>query len=267
MEQKQHDLGSTKLRRDRQNESQAEKGQSILWLRWLIAAVFFILVALLLMALIKCGDQPAATDELPIYLSCPDDNHPHLIDLGLPSGTLWACCNVGSRTPEGFGGYYAWGETAEKSDYQWSTYAYYNSNSNTPMDEAAIIGYDIAGTEYDAATVNWGDQWRMPSSDQSHELIYNCSISWTTRNGVRGQVVKGANGGSIFLPAAGWRHHAVIDSVGVKGGYWLSTCHELHPIYSTRMVLRDTTIVYGLLRYFGQSVRPVSVISAKTVVD
>ena len=59
----------------------------------------------------------------------------------------------------------------------------------------------------------------------------------------------------------------VIDSVGVKGGYWLSTCHELHPIYSTRMVLRDTTIVYGLLRYFGQSVRPVSVISAKTVVD
>ena len=56
------------------------------------------------------------------YPSCPDDHHPHLIDLGLPSGTKWACCNVGATAPQGDGGYYAWGETDEKDVYDWTAY-------------------------------------------------------------------------------------------------------------------------------------------------
>lgn len=246
--------------------------QSLLWLKWLIAAVFIGLIVLFLLVL-KCGnkpvpvekDEPVVIDDKDkkedkdedIFLFCPDDNHPHLIDLGLPSGTLWACCNVGTRIPEGYGGYFAWGETAEKDEYVWSTYAFYDSNAPRGAD-VRYIGDDIAGTNYDAATVNWGAQWQMPTGKQSDELITHCVISWTTLNGVRGQMVKGSNGGTIFLPAAGWRHHSVIDSLGTKGGYWTSSCIQKSQCYSKRLILRESISTYGLLRYFGQSVRPVS---------
>ena len=93
------------------------------------------------------------------YITCPDNHHPHLIDLGLPSGTKWACCNVGADTPEAYGGYYAWGETEEKSTYSWSNYIHCNGSRETVHD----IGSDIAGTEYDVAHVKWGGSWVMPS--------------------------------------------------------------------------------------------------------
>lgn len=63
------------------------------------------------------SSEPAEPDAPVAYTSCPDSHHPHLIDLGLPSGTKWACCNVGAQKPEDYGGYYAWGETAEKNSY------------------------------------------------------------------------------------------------------------------------------------------------------
>ena len=75
------------------------------------------------------------------YFSCSDSHHPHAIDLGLPSGTKWACCNVGATTPERYGGYYAWGETGEKTSYYESNYGYYNTSTGY-----ADIGSDIAGT-------------------------------------------------------------------------------------------------------------------------
>lgn len=88
--------------------------------------------------------------------SCPDDNHPHMIDLGLPSGTKWACCNVGATKPEEYGGYYTWGETEEKSVYDWSTCKYWtDSNGDGYADdyEFTNLGSDIAGTGYDVAHV------------------------------------------------------------------------------------------------------------------
>ena len=103
---------------------------------------------------------------------CPDGHHPHAIDLGLPSGTKWACCNVGASTPEGYGGYYAWGETSEKSYYYSSTYSYYNSNTGY-----VNIGSDIAGTSYDVAHVHMGGSWRMPTHDQQMELMDYCSCT------------------------------------------------------------------------------------------
>ena len=87
--------------------------------------------------------------------SCPDDNHPHAIDLGLPSGTKWACCNVGTTTPEGYGGYYAWGETEEKEIYDWTTYIHCDGSMETCHD----LGSDIAGSEYDVAHVQWGSNF------------------------------------------------------------------------------------------------------------
>lgn len=158
-----------------------------------------------------------------IYLTCPDNNHPHPIDLGLPSGTKWACCNVGASTPEDYG-YYAWGETSEKSNYTDKTYAYYNSSTGSFNN----IGSDIAGTSYDAATVNMGAPWHMPSSAQQQELINNCSHLWTTQNQVNGILVTGPNGGQIFLPASGRRYFGTHYFQGSDGYYWSSS---LYPNY------------------------------------
>ena len=139
--------------------------------------------------------------------SCPDDHHPHMIDLGLPSGTLWACCNVGADKPEAYGGYYAWGETEEKDKYNEVTYQY--CTGDNPNDygwyensQYQNIGIDIAGTEYDVAHVKWGGSWVMPSADEFKELFNNCTCTMTTINDVYGQEFTSKNNGvSIFLPA------------------------------------------------------------------
>lgn len=160
---------------------------------------------------------------------CPDHNHPHAIDLGLPSGTKWACCNVGASTPEGYGGYYAWGETSEKSVYNEATYLYY-TGQDTDGDgwieenfNAINIGSDIAGTSYDVAHVRWGGSWIMPSHDRQMELMNNCTREWTTLNGVNGILVTGPSGGQIFLPAAGYRWGDDLSNAGSYGSYWSST--------------------------------------------
>lgn len=135
------------------------------------------------------------------------------VDLGLPSGLLWATCNVGSETPEQIGDYYAWGETQTKSNYSLSTYQY---ESN------AISLSDISGTQYDAARVNWGGEWRMPSRNEVAELTSNCSRKDTTINGQSGLLLRGANGNYIFIPCAGhWYNNKVEELTG--RGFWTST--------------------------------------------
>ena len=151
--------------------------------------------------------------------SCPDDNHPHAIDLGLPSGTKWACCNVGADSPEDYGGYYAWGETEEKSKYDWSNYIHCDGSKNTCYD----IGSDIAGTEYDVAHVQWGGIWKMPSEGQIQELISNCSYTWTTKNGVVGGLLTGQSNGTIFLPEADICWNGFLECYMPGGYYWSST--------------------------------------------
>ena len=188
------------------------------------------------------------------YSKCPDENHPHLIDLGLPSGTKWACCNVGADKPETYGGYYAWGETEEKGDYSESSYKYYKNG------EYVNIGSDISGTEYDVAHVKWGGKWCMPTIDEQRELLGNCTTEWTTLNGVKGRkFTSKINGNSIFLPAAGFRWSGDLIYAGEYGHYRSST---QNPYYSYN--------AYGLYFYsgnanwdkyydrdFGRSVRPV----------
>ena len=160
---------------------------------------------------------------------CPDDHHPHAIDLGLPSGTKWCCCNVGASTSEGYGGYYAWGETSEKSVYNDVTYKYFNGQDTDGdgwIDEnfsVVNIGSDIAGTSCDVARVRMGAPWRMPTIAQQQELMNNCSRQWTQQNGVNGLLVTGPNGGQIFLPAAGYRWNGELDDAGTIGDYWSSS--------------------------------------------
>ena len=189
------------------------------------------------------------------YLTCPDDHHPHVIDLGLPSGTLWACCNVGANTPEGYGGYYAWGETKEKSTYTWSTYTHCDGTEQTCHN----LGSDIAGTEYDVAHVKWGGSWVMPSEAQQHELRNNCTYEWTTVNGIKGgKFTSNINGGSIFLPAAGYLRDDILNNAGSDGIYWSSTRHLASTNYAYDLYFNSgSTGGYGIYRYYGHGVRPV----------
>lgn len=157
------------------------------------------------------------------HLTCPDNHHPHMIDLGLPSGTKWACCNVEANKPEDYGGYYAWGETEEKDSYDWSTYIHCDGTKETCHN----LGSDIAGTQYDVAHVKWGGSWVMPSKEQQDELRNNCTLEWTTVNGVNGRkFTSKINGGSIFLPAAGGRWYSELNYAGRYGNYWSSTLYE-----------------------------------------
>lgn len=194
---------------------------------------------------------------------CPDSNHPHMIDLGLPSGTLWACCNVGASKPEEYGGYYAWGETKTKSVYNWYTYSYWHDSDGDDYvdnNELTNIGSDIAGTSYDAATANWGAPWRMPTKAQIQELLDNTTSGWTTQNGVYGRKFTGSNGGTVFLPAAGHRWDEGLDGEGSGGLYWSSSLVESYPYcaYYLNFYSGGAGWYYG---YYGlddgHSVRPV----------
>ena len=183
--------------------------------------------------------------------SCPDSNHPHMIDLGLPSGTLWACCNVGASAPEEYGNYYAWGETQPNSAYVRETYQFYNSKTGY-----VNIGSDIAGTSYDAATANWGAPWRMPSFAQIKELLNNTTSTWTTENGVYGRKFTGSNGGTLFFPPAGNRW-GVLGCAGLRGDYWSSTLSEDGP-YGYYLGFESGDAFWGRYGcYIGISVRPV----------
>ena len=188
------------------------------------------------------------------YLTCPDDHHPHLIDLGLPSGTKWACCNVGATIPEGYGGYYAWGETDTKSTYSWSTYTHCAGSGHNCYN----LGSDIAGTKYDVAHYQWGESWVMPSFNQIKELLDNCSSERTTYNGVNGWKFTGNNGGTIFLPAAGYcDSYDFGNGAGSSCFYWSSTVSNGNIAYDLWLGSIGT-IWYDHSRYQGQSVRPVS---------
>lgn len=137
-----------------------------------------------------------ATDTAVEQGLCPNAMHPHDIDLGLPSGIKWSCCNLGAKTPIDYGDYFAWGETIKKDDDTAGTYFF-----RVTQDDYKYLGDDIAGTIFDAATVIWGNEYRMPSVTQFQELSDNCTWQWTTIDGVEGSLGVAENGGKIFLPA------------------------------------------------------------------
>ena len=151
------------------------------------------------------------------------DGHEY-VDLGLPSGLLWATCNVGASLPEDYGDYFAWAETQPKSYYDWNTYAYHDDShydSYTKYNYTDHLTILQAGD--DAATANWGSGWRTPTFDEWEELLDHCTSVWTTQNGVNGQRFTGPNGNTLFLPAAGLRWGDGLDEAGSYGNYWSSS--------------------------------------------
>ena len=193
-------------------------------------------------------------------------NHDY-VDLGLPSGTLWATCNVGANSPEEYGDYFAWGETQPKTDYDWSTYQYCNGNANTltkycNKSEYGYNGYtDDLNTlllEDDAANVNWGSDWHIPSKADWEELIINTNASWMTINGIRGVLLTASNGNNIFLPAAGYRYDSSIDA-GSFGLYLSNTLYTYEPVKMWEFYFHYSDFYYldSDGRFYGQSVRAV----------
>lgn len=189
------------------------------------------------------------------YLNCPDTNHPHLIDLGLPSGTKWACCNVDASKPEEYGGYYACGETQTKEVYNWSTYQYGNDKEHL-----VNIGNDISGTQYDVATLKWGSTWHIPTGKQCLELCNNTTKKWISINGVNGMKFTGSNGGAIFIPAGGRVDDSVLDSEGKFAHCWTSSMdYDWVPSFCSGLILNSDGSAYtgSQWRCTGENIRPV----------
>ena len=192
---------------------------------------------------------------------CDDANHVHAVDLGL--SVKWACCNVGADVPEGYGGYYAWGETEEKSNYTYKTYKYWSDkdgDGNRDNGEFQNIGSNISGTSYDVAHVKWGASWRMPTKAEQDELRTKCSWQWTTVNGVNGMKVTGPSGKSIFLPAAGCRRLTSLYYAGSNGFYWSATLWS-DDYYDAHHLDFGSGDCYWYTYYYrnhGFTVRPVS---------
>ena len=141
------------------------------------------------------------------------------VDLGLPSGTLWADCNVGASASEQYGDFYAWGETQTKTSYTWSNYQYASGSQSTVQD----IGTHIAGTSYDVAKAKWGSEWVMPTLDQANELIHYCDLSLAKVNNVKGIRFKGPNGNSIFFPMTGYKADSGYQGEGSQTYIWTDT--------------------------------------------
>lgn len=190
------------------------------------------------------------------------DGHEY-VDLGLPSGTLWATCNVGASNPEEYGDYYAWGEIETKDIYNWSTYKWCNgtqwtltkyctsSSSGTVDDKTTLEPND------DVAYMKWGGNWHVPTAADRSELYENCTWAWTTISGKYGmKVTSKVNGNYVFLPAAGFRSNDVLYGSGSDGYYWCSDYTNGTGAGSFGFGTANYA-KYDYFRASGKSVRPV----------
>ena len=167
------------------------------------------------------------------------------VDLGLPSGLRWATCNVGASSPEDYGNYYAWGEITTKTTYSISTYTYTGNPTTLP-------------SSADAATANWGSDWRMPTQSEMQELLENSTCTWTSRSGVYGRLFTGPNGNSIFLPAAGGFYASSLYYDGGIGYYWSSSLYSSSTDYAWYLYFSSVHYYVDYIdRYRGKSVRAV----------
>ncbi len=194
------------------------------------------------------------------------------VDLGLPSGTLWATCNVGAASPADYGDYFAWGETTPKSDYTWATYKWCEGEKSTLVKYCtesywgSVDGKTVLEASDDAATANWGSAWRMPTTEEQQELFNTeyCTWTWTTRTNSKGKLIPGyevksqSNGNSIFLPEAGYRVGTSLAQAGIFGYYWSSSLNSSlanEACYLDFGWKSHTWSNYS--RHYGVSVRPV----------
>ena len=179
------------------------------------------------------------------------------VDLGLSSGIKWATCNVGADKSENYGDYFAWGETEPKTDYSWSTYKFCIDADNPNHFTKYENDKEILDPEDDAAHVNWGSRWRMPTDAEMRELINKCTYKQTSQNGVNGLLFTGPNGNSIFLPTAGYMSEATLYYDGSLGFYWTSSVFISQPVTAFCLSIQTGIALSRWSRYYGFPVRPV----------
>ncbi|MDE6291499.1 MAG: T9SS type A sorting domain-containing protein [Muribaculaceae bacterium] len=200
------------------------------------------------------------------------------VDLGLPSGTLWATCNIGSESPYHPGQYFAWGETKPRERFKWYDYEFYEEEYTDAQGRtnysATDIGQQISGTEYDAARAQWGDAWRMPSKEDCEELLEYCQTEYVEYSHFppkTGLHVCGPNGNSILLALTFSPHGGVTTAVLEGGEYWTATAatDTDEDSYPSTMMMRfgygsSKLVLKTEGRHDGLSIRPV--ISRKDII-
>lgn len=185
------------------------------------------------------------------------------VDLGL--SVKWATCNVGATKPEESGDYFAWGEigTEVKIRYNWTTYKHCNGTSHSITKYSSSDRRSILELEDDAAYVNCGSSWRMPTKEEISELIGSCVWTWTTRNGIYGYNVKGPSGYSIFIPASGYKSDSgEVLNMNSYGCYWSSSLvypNSYYDYYAHALDFSSSNCQCSNseLRVLGYTVRPV----------
>lgn len=203
--------------------------------------VLIILAAMLLMTAIVWAAGFTKNDESQKVNDIKERNgsfYEHeYVDLGLPSGTLWATCNVGANSPEEYGSFFAWGETQTKTTYGSWNYKYGDTYKLTKYCGKSEYGmnhykdnYNTLQASDDVATVNWGADWRMPTRKEWNELLWNTYNTFTTQNGVYGWLFTGSTLETLFLPAAYHSKEQSYDSNRTREGwYWSSSLNDFNP--------------------------------------
>ena len=244
------------------------KNRKWLWIGLGIAAV----VALALLLLPKPKDtsvkQPTKSDEegQVEFLFGIADGH-QFVDLDLPSGTMWATCNVGADNPEDYGDYYAWGETTTKKTYSLDTYKYGNGdyykltkycNKSDHGNNGFTDNLTTLQSGDDPTAANWGGGWYTPTKEQWEELLNNTTNKWTTQNSVEGRLFTSkTNGQSLFLPATGGRWYDELNSTG-SGVYWSRSLDTDDPSQAWGLDFNSNGFyIDSYYRDLGFSVRPV----------
>ena len=205
----------------------------------------------------QVGTKLPATEETGTY------NGHSYVDLGLPSGTLWATCNLGANRPEEYGDYYAWGETVTKSYYSINTYKYYDKHKgvvtkyNISPAYGQVDNLMILNANDDAATNKWGEGWSIPSRNDWNELQNYCEWNWSRQNGIAGYSICGKNGNCIFIPASGYRGSNETRLIGFEARYWTKVLNSgLERAWCT--FYNSSEIKVGAcFRGYGCSIRPV----------
>ena len=207
----------------------------------------FYLVICAMACLVSCEEK-----ETPVTM----ENGHIYVDLGL--SVKWATCNVGANAPEEYGDYFAWGEVKTKKNYgsenyKWG-YTYYDEYDYgmtkytkycTNSEYGTVDNKTTLELSDDAASVNWGGSWRMPTKAELEELRKQCIWTWTTLNGVYGYLVTSGKSGftdnSIFLPIAGRRNGMSLVDTGSDGYgfYWSNSLNVTMPSFAWILMFDD----------------------------
>ena len=188
------------------------------------------------------------------------------VDLGL--SVRWATCNIGANSPEECGDYFAWAETAPKTTYNWGNYKYCEQHGSKMTKYATNDSYSdqpdgVSVLEMidDAARVNWGETWRIPTNDEMVELIENCTWEWITQNGTSGyKVTSEINNNSIFLPAAGSYDEDGVEGQGEHAYYWTNSIRDFVNNTANALYFLPSytpTSTGSAPRYQGIPIRPI----------